>query len=252
MHTPPKQATEAEPPTETFGWTLTRGEEKIDVQVTKEENDYLKSCSNQEEALEFLEKIVERQREAATAAEATQAENLDKPPSPTATEKSIEDILERNSKLEASLKTTEVKEPYPNENHDQNKACQDRQHEFELRTKAHLAAIAKKFIKAVNILKFQLDRERFGDDEVSKQYGDELLKDVEDFYLLADVNNDAELSKDEIRNFLVDSLKRNKFEALFAAENEEMEKLVNQIYDFLFADLFKSDDQENIKLWEYE
>ena len=81
MHTPPKQATEAEPPIETFGWTLTRGEEKIDVQVTKEENDYLKSCPNQEEALEFLEKIVERQREAATAAEATQAENIAKPPS---------------------------------------------------------------------------------------------------------------------------------------------------------------------------
>ena len=182
MHTPPRQDTEAEPPIETFGWTLTRGEEKIDVQVTKEENDYLKSCSNQEEALEFLEKIVERQREAATAAGATQAENLAKPPSPTATEKSIEDILERNSKLEASLKTTEVNEPYPDENHDQNKACQDRQHEFELRTKTHLAAIAKKFIKAVNALKFQLDRERFGDDEVSKQYGDDLLHNVVDLY----------------------------------------------------------------------
>ena len=47
MHTPPRQATEAEPTIETFGWTLTRGEEKIDVQVTKEENDYLKSYPNQ-------------------------------------------------------------------------------------------------------------------------------------------------------------------------------------------------------------
>ena len=147
MHTPPKQATEAEPPTETFGWTLTRGEEKIDVQVTKEENDYLKSCP-QEEALEFLEKIVERQREAATAAEANQPENIAKPPSPTPTDKSVEDILERTRKLE-----------------DQNKACQDRKHEFELRTKTHLSAIAKKFIKAVKALKFQLDRERFRSEE---------------------------------------------------------------------------------------
>ena len=84
------------------------------------------------------------------------------------------------------------------------------------------------------------------------KYTADMHQDVDDFYLLADVNNDAELSKDEIRNFLVDSLKRNKFEELFAAENEEMEKLVNQIYDYLFADLFKSDEQETIQLWEYE
>ena len=195
MHTPPKQATEAEPPTETFTWTLTRGEEKIDVQVTKEENDYLKSCP-QEEGLEFLEKIVEKQREAATAAEAIQTENLAKPPSPTPTDKSVEEILERTRKLE-----------------DQNKACQDRQHEFELRTKTHLSAIAKKFIKAVNILKFQLDRERFGDDEVSKQYGDDLLHNVVDLYKKVEEAREycEEVLEEDERLQLGNVYMRNKF-----------------------------------------
>ena len=192
MHTPPRQDTEAEPTIETFGWTLTRGEEKIDVQVTKEENDYLKSCSNQEEALEFLEKIVERQREAATAAEATQAENLAKPPSPTPTDKSFEEFTQRMSRLEESTKQrTVVQEPPPtdqlgddgnaaHQNREED-ACRDREHQFQQRTIKHLSAPSKKFYEAVRALHFQLDNPNFTDD-VSKQYGDGLLRDVEENY----------------------------------------------------------------------
>ena len=59
------------------------------------------------------------------------------------------------------------------------------------------------------------------------------------------------LSKNEIRNFLVVSLERNKFESLFEAEDREMMKLVDQLYDHIFAELF-DDDEEEIDIWKYQ
>lgn len=56
-------------------------------------------------------------------------------------------------------------------------ACQNRQHDFEQRTKTHLAVPAKKFIQACQTLVFQLDRSQFSD-EISRQYGDQLLNEV--------------------------------------------------------------------------
>ena len=57
------------------------------------------------------------------------------------------------------------------------------------------------------------------------------------------------LSKTEIRTFLVDSLERNKFQSLFEAEDREMMKLVDQLYEHIFADLFG--ENEEIEIWEY-
>ena len=59
------------------------------------------------------------------------------------------------------------------------------------------------------------------------------------------------LSKIEIRNFLVVSLERNKFESLFEAEDREMMKLVDQLYDHIFAELF-DDDEDEIDIWKYQ
>ena len=56
----------------------------------------------------------------------------------------------------------------------------DRHHEFEQRTRRLLNADAKSFLQACCTLIVQLDREKFV--EVSKQYGDKLLNDVQVLY----------------------------------------------------------------------
>ena len=112
--------------------------------------------------------------------------------SPTPTDKSLEEITQRMSRLEYSRKQTAgAQEPPPidqlgddgNAAH-QNKeedACRDRNHEFQQRTIKHLSAPSRKFYEAVRALHFQLDNPNFTDD-VSKQYGDGLLRDVEENY----------------------------------------------------------------------
>ena len=57
----------------------------------------------------------------------------------------------------------------------------DRHHEFEQRTRRLLNAEAKSFLQACCTLIVQLDREKFVG-EVSKQYGDKLLNDVQVLY----------------------------------------------------------------------
>ena len=111
-------------------------------------------------------------------------------------DESIEEITQRMSRLEYSRKQTAgAQEPPPidqlgddgNAAH-QNKeedACRDRNHEFQQRTIKHLSAPSRKFYEAVRALHFQLDNPNFTDD-VSKQYGDGLLRDVEENYKIVE------------------------------------------------------------------
>ena len=132
---------------------------------------------------------------AATTAEATtEADVQPTAPSPTPTDKSIEDIKERTRLMEESMKkenheqppntnalVKEVKELMDEDADGEALTCRDRQHEFERRTKTLLSPVAKKFIKAVQALLFQLDREKFSDD-VSQEYGEALMNGVYALY----------------------------------------------------------------------
>ena len=195
IHTPLKSE-EAKPPNESITgsdslikWKMTTEDEEIIVQVNKDQNDYLIKAPREQQAQllqAIMEEQIRNQKAAATAAMMSQA-TLEKP-SPTPTEESLEEIKNRTKKEEEANKNTEVKklaedDTSDNKDHDrENIACRDRHHEFEQRTKVFLAAPAKKFIKACNNLMYQLDRQQFAD-EVSRQYGDELLKDVLEHYI---------------------------------------------------------------------
>ena len=105
------------------------------------------------------------------------------PNSPTPTEASLEEIKERTKRVEESLiKNTEVKKLPVEDQNEEKIACRNRHHEFEQRTKTHLSAPARRFIKACDALMVELDRTLFGD-EISKEHGDILLKDVQEQYL---------------------------------------------------------------------
>ena len=187
IHTP--QKTPDESGNNLLPWKLTiSGQEEVVVLVNEDQDKYLKLPSTTpEQQNEFLQRILEdhqrRQVAAATAAATTKPEELTPSRnSPTPTDQSLEDIRERTNIIEESLpKNTEVKELVDEGEHG-HEACRNRHHEFEARTKTHLAVPAKRYIKAVNTLMVQLDRTKYAD-EVSKQYGDELLNDVQDLYL---------------------------------------------------------------------
>ena len=72
-----------------------------------------------------------------------------------------------------------------------------------------------------------------------KQLGDscteDLEHDLEKFFYGADEDNDGSLAKAEIRNFILQSLQRGRFQKLFEAEDMEMMKLVDQMFDWIFA-----------------
>ena len=103
--------------------------------------------------------------------------------SPTPTEASLEEIKERTKITEESLrKNTEVKKLPVEDQNEEKIACRNRHHEFEQRTKTHLSAPARRFIKAYKALLTQLDRTRWSD-EVEKPFGDDLLDDVQQYYL---------------------------------------------------------------------
>ena len=105
------------------------------------------------------------------------------PNSPTSTEASLEEIKERTKIVEDSLiKNTEVKKLPVEDQNEEKIACRNRHHEFEQRTKTHLSAPARRFIKAYKALLTQLDRTRWSD-EVEKPFGDDLLDDVQQYYL---------------------------------------------------------------------
>ena len=215
QHTP--QKTPDESGTNLVPWKFTIGGQEEVIYVNEDQNKYLTlDTTTPEQQKEFLQRIFEdqqrRQVAAATAAATTKSEDLNPSRnSPTPTDQILEDIRERTNIIEESLpKNTEVKKLYDDghdgdENGHDGAACRDRHHEFEQRTKTHLAAPAKKFIKACNSLMVQLDRHKYAD-EVSKQYGDELLNDVQDLYLkleeareycLEPLNDDERLQYEE-------------------------------------------------------
>ena len=53
------------------------------------------------------------------------------------------------------------------------------------------------------------------------------------------------LDKSEIRQFILTSLEKDKFAALFEAEDREMMKLVDQLFDLIFAEKFE-DNADNV------
>ena len=201
---------------------LYKGQQEI-IHVSQQEHDYLSEVP-QAQQHEYLQRKFTAQQTAQAEnlinfQEANLDQNAGREPqedirtnSPTPTDKSLEDIRERTRIMEETLsgrqqeQNTEVKKPPTVEkDEDKNNACRDRQHEFEQRTKTYLAAPAKKFLKAVNTLIVQLNRGKFAD-EVSKQYGDELLKDVHDLYEVVEeareyclevLNGDERIQKEE-------------------------------------------------------
>ena len=225
IHTPLKSE-EAKPPNESITgsdslikWKITTEDEEIIVQVNKDQNDYLIKAPREQQAQllqAIMEEQIRNQKAAATAAMMSQA-TLERP-SPTPTEESLEEIKNRTKKEEEANKNTEVKklaedDTSDNKDHDrENIACRDRHHEFEQRTKVFLAAPAKKFIKACNNLMYQLDRQQFAD-EVSRQYGDELLKDVLEHYIKVEEARDYCLEPlDEIERLEYVDYIQSKFE----------------------------------------
>ena len=156
----------------THDWTITIEGQKQTVTVNSNQHEYLNLPeTTMEQKREFLLRILEEQKKNTAEAEAeaaNQPEDLKQTPpvSPTPTEQSLEIIKSRTEESKAE-------ENYKAEDKGAD-ACRDRHHIFEYRTKTDLAPVAKRFINACNALTTQLDRTKFAD-EVSKQYGDELI-----------------------------------------------------------------------------
>ena len=195
-----------------FEWPLEVNGETYTIQVDAVQDRHLKSRLTKEEQDEYLRWIFDDQVAAAAKAEATAAaiaaeENPEdlrsNSPSPTPTVKSldtngtIDQIRNRTNIIDGSLRNNsdvknlfEDQPPEVNNNEQKNEEqpevvrkldCKDRHHLFEHRCKTHLSAPGKKFKKAVVALKFQLNRGKFSD-EVSIQFGDDLLNDVVENY----------------------------------------------------------------------
>ena len=49
---------------------------------------------------------------------------------------------------------------------------------------------------------------------------------------------DGSLDKNEILTFIKESLKKGRFTSLFEAQNQELKKLVDELFETLFEDLF--------------
>ena len=81
---------------------------------------------------------------------------------------------------------------------------------------------------------------------------EDLENDLESFFYGADENNDGSLDKAEIRNFILQSLQRGRFQQLFEAEDMEMMKLVDQMFDWIFAKAFEDNGEDFIDIWVYQ
>ena len=197
QHSPAeKKATE---PAATFEWkTLIEGQEII-VTVNENQNQYLNLPeTTPNDKVEFLKRIWEEQQKNAREAEATAANQQDKqtpPGSPTPTEQSLEIIKSRNE--ESKSETQKEENDADKAQEDNEKACGDRHHLFEQRTKTDLAPIGKKFIKVCSALMLQLDRSKYPD-EVSRQFGDDLLNDCRAVYE----------KLEEVREFCLEPLRK--------------------------------------------
>ena len=88
-------------------------------------------------------------------------------------------LKEENTPVNKTTNKADAEKPQIDETAEVEKiAHKDRHHEFEQRTRRLLNAEAKSFLQACCTLIVQLDREKFVG-EVSKQYGDKLLNDVQ-------------------------------------------------------------------------
>ena len=198
QHSPAeKKATE---PAATFEWkTLIEGQEII-VTVNENQNQYLNLTeTTPDQQVEFLKRIWEEQQKNTREAEAANAnlpEDKQTPPgSPTPTEQSLEIIKSRNE--ESKSETQKEENDADKAQEDNEKACGDRHHLFEQRTKTDLAPIGKKFIKVCSALMLQLDRSKYPD-EVSRQFGDDLLNDCRAVYE----------KLEEVREFCLEPLRK--------------------------------------------
>ena len=183
----------------TIEWkTVIEGQEII-VTVNENQNQYLNLPeTTPNDKVEFLKRIWEEQQKNAREAEATAANQQDKqtpPGSPTPTEQSLEIIKSRNE--ESKSETQKEENDADKAQEDNEKACGDRHHLFEQRTKTDLAPIGKKFIKVCSALMLQLDRSKYPD-EVSRQFGDDLLNDCRAVYE----------KLEEVREFCLEPLRK--------------------------------------------
>ena len=98
--------------------------------------------------------------------------------------KTLDDLVDTHKKVKALIDDDDKPDDIIN-----NDNCINRKHEFELRTKRILAAPARKFLQAYDTFMMQFDPNVFGD-EIPKDLGDKLLKEVYDTY---DIMEEARL-----------------------------------------------------------
>ena len=186
-HTPPKAPAESEA---MYDWPIIINGEQTIVRVNQNQNQYLSlTTTTEEQRNEFLKRVWEAAEAAATITATEKPEDLPSPASSKGSTDTVAGIANRSKFIEESLKNNPDLKNLFEENNNECKndeqldedggkiSCQDRHHIFEQRTKTHLAAPAKKFVRAVNALKYQLNRANFAD-EISQQFGDDLLQDV--------------------------------------------------------------------------
>ena len=186
-----------------YNWPLiVDGQQKF-VRVNADQHEYLSlPTTTTEQQTDFLRRIFDAQEvaaaaaaaaedgiEATTAAKPTTTDGLHTRTSSPSSLDTVAEITNRTKIIEESLKNNPdvkglfVQDENNNNNDDGGKlSCEDRRHIFEHRTKTHLSAPAKKFVRAVNALKYQLNRANFSD-EVSIQFGNDLLTDVKENFV---------------------------------------------------------------------
>ena len=186
-HTPLKAPAESEA---MYDWPIIINGEQTIVRVNHNQKQYLSlTTTTEEQRNEFLKRVWEAAEAAATITATEKPEDLPSPASSKGSTDTVAEIANRSKFIETSLRNNpDVKNLFEENNNECKNdeqldedggkiSCQDRHHIFEQRTKTHLAAPAKKFVRAVNALKYQLNRANFAD-EISQQFGDDLLQDV--------------------------------------------------------------------------
>ena len=98
--------------------------------------------------------------------------------------KTLDDLTETRKKVKKALIDDDQSDDIMNKDD-----CINRKHEFEMRTKRILSAPGRKFLQAYDTFMMQFDPNVFGD-EIPKDLGDNLLKEVYDTY---DIMEEARL-----------------------------------------------------------
>ena len=137
--------------------------------------------------------------------------------------KTLDDLTETRKKVKKALIDDDKSDDIMNKDD-----CINRKHEFEMRTKRLLSAPGRKFLQAYDTFMMQFDPNVFGA-EISKDFGDDLLKEVYNTY---DIMEEARLKclevlteKDRIENQKYDQYLRDKL-----AKKCECQRLHNEYF----------------------